>query len=270
MVEATRAHLRERFGDDATFEWGPDEFLAAGEFYEPLRQEECALVEYISPALRAREDLAPRLMSWAAQTFPAARRLLVRTEDRFAVLPGFEDYLYYMMLEAGPSSTETFDDISVRPAVEADREKVAGWLVMAFEDGLEMRPEPAPEGSAEAQSEAVLLSPEARSFVASYEGVDIGHVTLLVDQADDLTAQEYVELLDVLVDRGHPRRQAAEVALVKAAWDFSKEHGKPLLGHIVVRDKSCHCAGFEHNILDRLFMRGWTYIHKFEIATLDR
>lgn len=90
---------------------------------------------------------------------------------------------------------------------------------------------------------------------------DTGHATLLVNQEDDVTGLEYVELLDLLVERTHPMRPSAESKLVTASWQFAQSQDKPLLGHIVVREKTCHCAGVGLLILDRLETRGWAFRH---------
>lgn len=258
-----------RFGEENIHPFAGDEFIIAGDYFEPLRQAQCVLVEQAPASMLTSNEAAARLMSWARATYPDARFLILRNEDLSLHLTGFDDYSYYLLLEADPVTAERTDDIVVRPAVpERDREKVAFWLVQAFEDALEMRSEKGPEGAAEDQSDAVLDDPACRSLLATHDGVDIGHVTLLVGGCDDLTGMEYTELLDVLVERKHPRRHAAEAALVQKAWELAKAEGKPLLGHIVVRDKSCHCAGVEQVILERLHTAGWKYTHKFQIADL--
>jgi hypothetical protein len=264
----TREQLVERFDDDMVFELAAGQYVVAGPYEEPLRKQECVLVEYASPELATASDFADRLVGWARESFPGAEKLIVRTTGLAEHLAGFDDYLYYMLLEAEPSTTEDCSDITVRTALDQDRDLVAHWLVEAFDDALRMQSEEAAPGAAMAQAHAVLDSDESRSFVAVHDGEDIGHATLLVDQSDELTGMSYVEFLDVLVERTHPRRRAAEAALVRAAWEAAKEDGKPLMGHIVVRDKSCHCSGYEYKILDRLHTGGWSYHHKFQILKL--
>lgn len=268
-VAVTREEARERFGPEAIEEWPGGGFIVAGEYYEPLRREECVLVEYASAEVLDAPDAATQLVAWARRTAPQATRLIVRVSPLGFELPGFDDHLYYMTLERNPRTTEDTSDISVRSSGPADKEVVGHWLVQAFDDALGMRQEEASEGAAAAQSDAVLDSPEARSFVAGHNGEDIGHVTLLLDQVDDLTGVAYVELLDVLVERQHPRRHAAEAALVQRSWEVAQAEGKPLVGHIVVREKAGQGAGYEHDILNRLHPRGWVYAHKFMITPLE-
>jgi hypothetical protein len=268
-VVVTREEARERFGPEAVQEWPGGGFIVAGEYYEPLCREECVLVEYASAEVMSAPDAATRLVAWARQTTPRARRLILRVSPLEFELPGFDDYLYYMTLERDPRTTEDTSDIAVRSSGPADKELVGHWLVQAFDDALGMRQEEASEGAAADQSTAVLDSPEALSFVAGHNGQDIGHVTLLLDQVDDLTGLPYVELLDVLVEREHPRRHAAEAALVQRSWEVAQTQGKPLVGHIVVREKASRGAGYEHDILNRLYPRGWAYAHKFMITPLE-
>jgi hypothetical protein len=269
LMPLSKSEAVHRFGEESIHVLSDDEFIVAGEYFEPLRQQQCVLVEQAPAARLAAADATGWLTSWARVNFPDAQLIIVRNEELTFHLHGFDDYSYYMVLEGDPVSAEQTGDIAVRPADPVqDRDKVSFWLVQAFEDALEMRSEKGPEGAAEAQSDAVLDDRQSRSFLAAHGGVDIGHVTLLDDQLDDLTGIEYTELLDVLVERKHPRRHAAEAALVQHAWQCAKDAGKPLLGHIVVRDKTCHCAGVEQTILDRLRTRGWKYSHKFQIAEL--
>jgi hypothetical protein len=105
--------------------------------------------------------------------------------------------------------------------------------------------------------------------VATSQDERIGQATVLLDQRDEVSGLEFIELLDFLVERTHPRRYNAESALVTACWKLARDLGRPLLSHIVVREKTCHCAGVELMILDRVLQRGWTFSHKYERLMLD-
>ena len=268
-MKLSKSEAVQRFGEGSVHDLPDNGFLIAGEYFEPLRQEKCVLVEQAPVSLLASSDAGSLLTAWAREAFPDARYMIVRHDQLSFHLTGFDDYSYYMVLEEEPVSSESTEDIVTRPADRvADREKVASWLVQAFEDAVEMRSEKGPEGAAEAQSDSILDDADSRTFLAAHDGAEIGHATLLYDQEDDLTGVDFIELLDVLVERQHPRRHAAEAALVRLAWEQAKAAGKPLVGHVVVRDKSCHCSGVEQVILDRLRTRGWVYTHKFQIADL--
>ncbi|MFC0039937.1 hypothetical protein [Actinomadura rayongensis] len=238
--------------------------VVAGEYVEPMQRIPSCLVDYVSPELAAAPDAADVLVAWAKEAFPAAKMLLVRLTDEDASLLGFEDYLFYMMLTKPPTPHADETPIDVRPARPEDLEFVGSFLVEAFDDGLEMRLLPAEEDAGTKQARTVLKDPDARSFVASCDGENIGHATLLVNQADQVTGQEFVELLDFLVERKHPMRYPAESALVTHTWKYAQDLGLPVLSHIVVREKTCHCAGVELMILDRLYTRGWEFSHKYQ------
>src|SRR4051794_12642153 len=134
-MELSRSEAVNRFGESNVHDLSGGEFVIAGEYFEPLRQERCVLIEQASKDLLAAEEAASRLTTWARDRFPDARYLILRHDEISFHLPGFDDYSYYMLLEEEPLTSEQIDDITIRPADPvADREKVAFWLVQAFED----------------------------------------------------------------------------------------------------------------------------------------
>jgi hypothetical protein len=258
-----------RFDAENVFRLPGGGTVIADSYREPMQSIETCLVEYASADLVGSPDGAARLVDFARREFPAARMLLVRLAEYETDLAGFEDYLLYLLLTGAPIAHADETTVRVRSAGPQDAEFVSEFLVEAFDDGLEMRLEKAPAGAAIRQTRAVLANPAARSFVVSHDGTDIGHATLLIDQEDDLTGLRYVELLDLLVERKHPHRYSAESKLVTASWQAAQSMGRPLLSHIVVREKTCHCAGVELMILDRLKARGWVFHHKYQRFMLD-
>lgn len=242
--------------------------VLAGVFDDPLRDSPACLIEYLPPAFVQSGDATRILTEWAAREFPDCTRLLVRLPSPDIEISGFVDHSYYVVLDREPVVRHDPAGIAVRAAEAEDRARIARWLEMAFDAAGEVSPGTVLPGNAGAIAEAVLDNPLTRSLVAICEEEPIGHATLLLDQHDDLTETSYVELLDVLVDRMHPRRHDTEAALVRAAWTMADSMNTVLLGHVV-----CHGGpggtATSRAILDRLTSTGWTFGHKFQCRELS-
>lgn len=236
--------------------------MLAGYYKDPLLGRECCLILDWDGVFDG-----DTIRGFAKDAYPDADVCLVRSADVEASLEGFEDQLYYIELspDAQLAVSKETDLVSVRPSSEVDKDFVLSLLVEAFEDALELRRTPAPDGAAASHAISILDRPDAVSFVAEYEGQRIGHVLLLDDQVDDVTGEHFVEFLDILVPRGAPARTAAKHELTLASHNFARSRGKALIGHVVARPDG---DDYDRVLLNSLAAAGWATSHKFLVSPL--
>ena len=217
-------------------------------------------IEYCDPALLAGngEELAAAVLA----ELPAVDALVLRAPAAAQLGPPWLAHLTYVALApAGPDQLPVDDaTVPVRPAGVQDDEPILGWLVQAFETyGAEQR-HPGDREAVRETAEQVLRAPDRVSYVVLEGDRPIGHATLLCEAADDVTAREYVELLDILVDAAPPGHGRAVAALESAARRHAGRLGRTLIGHVV------HPADDDaraRSILAALQRRGWRVDHRY-------
>jgi hypothetical protein len=234
--------------------------MLAGYYRDPLLDRTSCLI--LDPGDLSGTD---EILGFARVSYPDASVCLLRVDALESDLESFEDYLYYVRLDQDPVLSEEDPRISVRSATPEDRDFLVALLHEAFDDALKLREGQAPDGLAEQQAGAILDLEPSTSLIAEVDGAPIGHVTLLDDQVDEVTAEPFVEFLDMLVLPGHEARRAAQAELIRHARDFAVGRELPLLGHVVVRPGG---QDYDQVLLDRLQRQGWQFSHKFLIAQL--
>jgi hypothetical protein len=126
-------------------------------------------------------------------------------------------------------------------------------LLSAIKDGYACQGRPVSGAAARRLARGINAAPDRRSYIAIADGSPLGHLTMLTDASDQVTGEDYIDLVDMLADPGELASRARTV-LVRAAVAFAATARKPLIGS-VVHGSSGPTAG--QQVVDSLLKRGW-------------
>ncbi|NYT92310.1 hypothetical protein [Salinispora sp. H7-4] len=233
--------------------------LVAGTLTEPVTGETQCLVEYCDPGLVTDARRRRRLVRHLAERFPEADRAVVRVPAPQEPPSGWSPYLTYVRHGARPG-TEALAQPPVRPAEPADDARIAKWMVQAF---LAAAGGSAPAERLAELAEQILAAPDRLSYLVGTRDEPAGHAILLLESHDQVTGEDFVELLDVLVEPATNR--AAREALVAVCVATAAAAGLPLVGHVV------HGAdpGVGDRVVSSLTRKGWLVDHHFHAVPLE-
>ncbi|GAA3885700.1 hypothetical protein GCM10022243_58150 [Saccharothrix violaceirubra] len=217
----------------------------AGESADPLLGTSRWLVEYADD--RILDD--PALLDAMLTELGAEHTVLLRTEGDRVLTGPWTRRLTYLRLDEEPTAGTSA--LHCGPEADGDGPLVAEWLARALLAG-EATADPADVRAAVA---AIRDAPDRRTLVVRRGTTTIGHATLLTDAYDEATGDDFVDLVDILVD-SEPDRRDATAQLVAASWRVAAELGRPLVGNVV------HHSGGQR-VLDSLLRRGWTVCHTY-------
>ncbi|MDO0925032.1 hypothetical protein QQY24_06225 [Streptomyces sp. TG1A-8] len=230
--------------------------FVADRYDDPFTGRKQVLVEYCDPRLPASADALEALVRALHGRGPAADAVLLRVVGDRRLPPPWRPRLTYVRhRRRSRPAPAAGGGPAVRPATSADDARVHDWLVQAFRNaypGQDVDPHHA--GVAD-----IMASPGRRSFIAEVDGVPVGHGTVLVDERDAVTGEEFAELVDTLVDDPRHRR-AATAALVAAIAEATG--GRALCGH-VVHPYEPQGARHAEGVLRALTSGDWSVDHCF-------
>lgn len=230
----------------------------ADSYTDPLTGRTQVLVEYAEQALTGDADLLAAFTAELARLHPGATAALLRTTPEVVLPEPWRPQITYIRLDAGahpPGAVEV-----TRAGAEHD-DLVRDWLVTAFRTACRETGQSAADPHTVAED---LLAQPGRVSLLVWNGDEpAGHVTLLCDARDEVTGEDFVELVDSLVEPVLDVR-AATVALSRAAADHATALGLPLYGN-VVHDLS---TGKAERVLTSLAALGWRPSHRFWCAPL--
>ncbi|MEU6312340.1 hypothetical protein [Streptomyces sp. NPDC047014] len=237
--------------------------VVAGEYREPASGEVQCLVEHADPALLAR---APELLATLFRRHPGCSSAVVRVPAHLPTPPGLQpllSYLRHTLAAPAPAS----DALRLTEAAEADDEAVGRWLSRAIRDASADRGHTETREGAAESVRRLLEAPDRRSYLVRVPGrtAPVGHATILTDAYDDVSENEFVELVDILIEDAALRR-AATTRLVAACADTAAALGRPLIGNVT------HPADPEGQdraarVVEALLRQGWTPTHGYMYAS---
>lgn len=230
----------------------------AGRYRDPVSSEYCCFVEYCDPAVLASAGRCAELVRRLAQDFTDVESIMltVRTDDR---LPRpWERLVTYVRFEQpGPPATDP--RVRIERAAAQHFDAIAAWLAAAFESGYARRELPVDTAAVAATARDILSAPDLLAYVAVIDDVAVGHLTARAEAMDEVTDEEYIDVIDMLVEPV-PLGGVARAALVGAAAVDAARTGKPLLGN-VTHPSVAVSPTQDQEVLDALLARGWRVDH---------
>lgn len=233
-----------------------DAHVVAGLAPEPLLGIIDAFVAHASQHLLDSEAGVETLVAAIQETWPEARRFVVRRPPEFDVaMPGFVRHTIWVAKEPDAEAPTPAVSSVIRAPVDAEQPIVRQMLVRAMVAGYAAFGRPVDEARVRAYVDDFFptFAPTGpvSALVAVDDGDVIGHITWSADVVDELTGETFTELVDVLVADTHGGRGLAS-ALVASAERETAPLGHRLLGHVVV-----DAGGHHEEVLDRLLGAGW-------------
>lgn len=230
----------------------------AGGYVDPASGECQFLVEYCDPAILADPAAIDALVASAARGGAATHMLLRVGPDAVDLAPPWAPYQTYVRY-AGPPAAVPERSV-IRPAGPEETPLVAAWLADAVTRAATEQDMLTDGFDASASTGDWLAAPDRRSFVYLARGRPVGHVTMLAEAYDDVYDEEFVDLIDILVDPAHDVR-AGTRALTAVAVAYAAGLGRPLIGNVIhpARDIDGHAD----RVLRRLAGAGWTVAYRF-------
>ena len=259
VTHPSSAYLQSACDAGLLYEFAGHPYVA-GSYEDPVSGDLQYLVEYCDAGLLDVPDGVSGLFQELTARFldPGWMRIRVRSAVR---LPRpWEPAVTYLRFSGTPAVTHP-DDIQVTIARAGDEHDllVEEWLSRALCSGYAMQNRPVDATKVRATSSALLALTGRCSYVALVEGAAVGHLTLLDDAVDEVTAEEYVDLFDMLVEPG-THAPAARRGLVAAAASHAGSLSKALIGNVVhPQDASDVDQG--QTVVDALCERGWQIDH---------
>ncbi|MFD8418558.1 hypothetical protein [Streptomyces sp. NPDC059466] len=256
-MTTTQGYLRQAAAAGLTKEAGGLTFVA-DRCDDPFTGRRQVLVEYCDPRLPASPAALEALRDVLRTGGHEADTILMRVAGDIRLPAPWRPRLTYVRHDrSAPTgrSAQPPPGLTVRPAAPADDPRVRDWLAQAFRNaypGQEVDPgHPGITG--------VMDDPGRLSFIAELHGEPIGHGTVLTDEQDSVTGEEFAELVDTLVDDAGSRRPAV-AALVTAVVRATE--GRPLCGH-VVHPYEPEASGAAESVLRALVAGDWSVDHCF-------
>jgi hypothetical protein len=229
--------------------------LVADRLREPLSGESRCFIEYCDPAGYRSAAALQETVRYIREEFPGVAAVVLRVRDGSRLPAPWRPLITYVRYAGPAPPAARTSSVAVRVAEESDRDLVRHWIEAALTAGYARQAieVPGQPGIRSAAGE-ILNAPGRISLVGLAGGEPVGHATLL-DGFDDVTAEEYVDLFDVLVET-HDQQHAVRAALVEAAVRHSKAVGRPLIGNV-----THSLTGPDEldglRILDGLVSHGW-------------
>ncbi|MEU3648032.1 hypothetical protein AB0E59_31940 [Lentzea sp. NPDC034063] len=230
----------------------------ADSYTDPLTGRRQVLVEHSEQALTEDADLLAAFTSELARRHPGATAALLRLAPEVVLPEPWRRQITYIRLDVDAHPAGALD---VTRADAGHDGLIRDWLVTAFEAACRETGQPVADALAVAEN--LLSQPDRVSLLVWNGDVPAGHVTLLCEARDEVTGEDFVELVDSLVESVVDVRQAT-TALSRAAADHATALGLPLYGN-VVHDVS---TGKADRVLASLARLGWRPSHRFWHAPL--
>lgn len=228
----------------------------AGRYVDPIGGDTQGLVEYCDAGILGDPASVDALWFRLTEQFPDLALLRVRVRSPIDLPPPWERAVTYVR-HVGPTIPVAAPGVRVTAAGTEHAALIEEWLTRAYLSGYRLQGRPAEEGAARARAKQILTAPERISYVALVDGVPVGHVTMLGGAVDEITGEEYIDLVDMLVEPG-PQASVARHALVRSAVEHAERQSRPLLG-TVVHPQANGKRGQE--IVERLCGEGWRVDH---------
>lgn len=231
----------------------------AGHCADSATGESLYLAEYCHPELLTADLSLAWLADLVRAQHPGTDLVVVRAPGCVELpLPWHRHQTYVRRTAAPPAAPPS--DIDVVPAGPEHTPLLLRWLRQAIATAADVRGRPSDVAVLHELAEGVLDSPGRRSLVALYGGSAVGHLTLRLNQQDEVTGERYVELFDVLVEPA-PLRKDAGAALLAAALGLHAG-GDPVLGQVHHPDEEL-APGHGERVLGGLLASGWAIDHTF-------
>lgn len=226
----------------------------AGSYVEPVTDEKQCFVEYADSGLLSQPRL-DKLTARLADDFPQAQRLLLRAPAEVTLPAPWAPQLTYISYGGTPGLADPAI-VSARPG---DSELLIDWLMRAFADAGSAFGGQAAEHSLRQLAEEVMAAPDRESLVYLENGMAVGHATLLCGASDAVTGQEFVELLDILVEPACDVRGITR-GLVTVAALRAGQLGKRLVGNVV---HAVAGGGNGDRVVASLLKSGWAVMYRY-------
>jgi hypothetical protein len=220
----------------------------AGTYHDPVCDELELFVEYWDPVIAADDSSFRSFLRQLAAPTDGADALVMRARGAGELHGPMRLSVSYVMYQGEAVRAAREDGVSVTRSRAEDDVRISEWLFRAFENGYAAQRHPFRADAAAEAVRQVMAAPDRRSYVARGDGQLLGHLTVRTAALDEVTAEEYVELVDTLVDP-HPAAGTARSALVNAALVDAQHAGKPLVGNVTHPSPG---------VLESLLARGWT------------
>ncbi|MEU4212954.1 hypothetical protein AB0F13_23660 [Streptomyces sp. NPDC026206] len=244
--------------------------FVAGEHHDPLLEERQLLVEFCAEELLSDASWLEEVLDVAGLS--AARSVVtVRAPAHIRFADPWQRHITYLRYSGRPAQDDQASSpLTIRPADPGtDTDDLIRWLAEALVGGSADHGVTAGPGAADTLAREFLDAPDRFSYVACREGRAVGHATLLCAAHDPVTARDYVDLVDVLVEESEEWRSAGTYALAAAAMAHAHRAGLPLIGH-VVHPAPHIAAGQGDKIVASLVARGWAVDHVFWRRSHDK
>lgn len=243
LSQAREAGLLSDFGGCA---------YVAGTFHDPIGADEIFFVEYWDPTIGVDNSSFRSFLRHLAPQEDGVDALVMRMRGTTELPSPMQLSVSYMSYQ-GPAESRGADleGVIVSQSQAKDDAPISEWLFRALEDGYSAQQHRFRAPAARDTVQSLMEAPDRHSYVARSDGQLLGHLTMLTDAIDDVTAEEYIDLVDSLVDP-HPNASAARSALVNAAIAYAHDAGKPLVGNVTHPSPG---------VVESLLARGWVVHH---------
>ncbi|MGW3957418.1 hypothetical protein ACWEKM_42550 [Streptomyces sp. NPDC004752] len=224
-------------------------------YEDPFTGHRQILVEYCDAGLPGDARALDALRARLRERHLTAGSVLLRVPGATALLPPWRPRFTYLRHHRNAGPAAPGGRVDVRPAGPGDLDRVHRWLTTAFRnayEGLEVDGRHPGIGD-------LMAAPERLSFIAQVAGEAIGHGTVLTDQRDEITGEEFAELVDILIDDKEHRREATAVLVAVIA---EATRGQRLCGHVVHPHRP-EAARRADAVLTSLLRAGWSVDHAF-------
>lgn len=226
----------------------------AGESTDELSGERRLLVEYADPALLGTPETTRALCDELLVGCPAATRVVARTAADAVLPPPWRRHITYVRLVGDPPRAV---GPTVVPAEAAYRPLLTDWLTRALWQAADAQGDTIDVAAAEAAAAAILDTPDRLSLLVLREDQPVGHATLIPSARDEVTDEDHIELVDILVEP-YADGSLCRRALVAAVADLARTAELPVIGHVV------HAAdGSGDAVTATLCARGWAVDHRY-------
>jgi hypothetical protein len=204
----------------------------AGVCHDPVTGEQLGLAEYCDPWLLHHHAWCLELGRRLAAQFADADLLILRARSAADLpAPWTPMVSYVRYCGERPDNGDGDPDVAVVVAGPAHVRFIEDRLHAAISAGYACQERQVNESAARRAAREFAAAPDRLSYVAIVAGRPVGHLTMLTGACDEVTGEDYLDLVDMLVDQGEFASRA-RAALVRAAVSHAVTAGRPLIGNV--------------------------------------
>jgi hypothetical protein len=238
-----------------------DRPYVAGVYRDQISGVEECLVEYCDPSILQSRESFRELFIQLTDQFEAADRLTLRVRDEKDLPEPWAHAVSYLRYRPDMSGQEQREAgihdpyVIVEGTTETHSHYIEHCLLKALRDGYVCQSRPVNEHAALAAVRDVMQTAGRSSYVAIVNDEIVGHATMITTAHDEITGENYVDLVDILVDPGDFKNQVRE-ALLAAAAEKAKTEGKALIGNVTHPAEEIN-PDEGSRIVNSLLLKGW-------------